>query len=95
MSEMEFFYGTFTKFEGELLEDEDAYEAGERLNLTLVAVGGDYYSIESLLTVDSYGFAAVVPPSEKPQLLLYWYNGGAGLEEVAEEAIKKWLDKKK
>lgn len=93
MSEMEMFYGTFKKYEGELPEDDDdLYDLEQSLGLYLVKVEGTTYEVKSLKDLDGYGFSIVLEPSELPQVLCYWYNGGAGTHEVIEEAIKEYLN---
>lgn len=96
MSEMEFFHGYFEKSSLEI-EPEDTdefYDLEKEHKCHFVKVNGNLYQFYgSGLVKDSYGFSVVVPPSDRPQLMLYWYNGGAGLHEVAEQAIKEFLDK--
>lgn len=95
MSDMEFFHGYFEKSDLpiEPEDDDDFYDLEEAHGCHYVKVNGDLYKFwSSGVDVDAYGFSVVTEPTDKPQLLLYWYNGGAGLHEVAEEAIKEWLD---
>jgi hypothetical protein len=89
MSEMQLFYGTFKKFEGNIPEDEDLYDYEERTNTQLVDVDGTLYEFESLKDLDPYGFSIFIEPSDTHRVLCYWYNGGAGIHEVVEEAIRK------
>lgn len=94
MSEMEFFHGYFEKCDLpiEPEDTDDFYNLEEEHRCHYVKVNGDLYRFwKSDVAVDPYGFTAVVPATGRPQLLLYWYNGGAGLHEVAESAIKEWL----
>ena len=98
MSEMEFFHGYFEKSDLpiEPEDTDDFYDLEEEHGCYFVKVEGDLYKFwGSDLDVDPYGFSVVVPPSWKPQLMLYWYNGGAGLHEVAESAIEEWLKSKR
>lgn len=92
MSDYQVAIGTFSKSEVVIGQDEDVYEAGERLNLNLVKVNGQIYEFDILEEPDSYGFSTFIEPNEKPVFVSYWYNGGAGMEEVVEEAIEKYLD---
>lgn len=98
MSEMEFFHGYFEKA-SDGLEYEDAddfHDLEEAHGCHYVEVDGQLYRFwGSDIDVDPYGFNVVVPPTDRQQLMLYWYNGGAGIHEVAESAIKEWLDKQK
>lgn len=94
MSEMQFFHGYFE--ESDLLvepeDTDDFYELEEQHNAHFVKVKGKLYKFwSSGCEVEPYGFSTVVGATEKNQLLLYWYNGGAGVYEVAEEAISNWL----
>lgn len=94
MSQMEFFHGYFepTDLPIEPEDTDDFYDLEQEHNCHFVKVHGVLYKFwGSDLVNDSYGFNVVAPPSSKHQLLLYWYNGGAGLHEVAEEAIENWL----
>lgn len=57
-----------------------------------VDIDGVIFKILSLVdNLDEHGFAEVIGPSYVPILVLYWYNGGAGLHEVAETAIRNYL----
>lgn len=94
MSDMEFFHGYFEEsgLDIEPSDDDDFYDLEEEYNCHFVKVNGTLYKLwSSGIDVDPYGFSTVIPPSDKPQLMLYWYNGGAGLHEVAEEAIEGWI----
>ena len=94
MSEMEFFHGYFEPSDLPI-EPEDTdefYDLEREHNAHFVKVQGTLYKFwRSDINVDAYGFNAVVPASGRDQLMLYWYNGGAGLHEIAEVAIKAWL----
>jgi len=93
MSEMEFFHGYFEKSNLDIdpKDDDDFYDLEQEHKCHYVNVDGTLYKFwGSGLNVDAYGFAAVVPPSDMNQLMLYWYNGGAGVHELAEDAIRKW-----
>lgn len=89
MSEMEAIYGTYRKAEVDLIEGEDLYDAGERLGKDFVEVEGIVYEIETIRKVDAYGFTLAIKPSDEPRFVCLWYNGGAGMHEVVEEAIRK------
>lgn len=94
MSEMEFFHGYFKKSDRDLkpVDDDDFYDMEEELGCYFVKVGGDLYEFwKSSLNVDPYGFNEVLPDSDHKQVVCYWYNGGAGIHEVVESAIKRWL----
>mgnify|MGYP001116898962 CR=1 FL=1 len=96
MSEMEFFHGYFEKSDLPLTPEDtdDFYELEEEYNCHFVMVKEELYKFwGSNLDVDAYGFNAVAEPTDKHQLLLYWYNGGAGIHEVAQSAIEEWLEK--
>jgi hypothetical protein len=98
MSEMEFFHGFFKKSKRELTpEDTDEfYGLEEKYGRHFVKVEGQLYEFwGSGLNVDAYGFNVVVPKSKHKQLMCMWYNGGAGLHEVVECAIKDHLKSKK
>lgn len=94
MSEMEFFHGYFKKSDRELEPEDtdDFYDLEEDYGCHFVKVDGQIYEFwGSDLDVDAYGFNVVLPKSENNQLMCYWYNGGAGLHEVVEAAIKSWM----
>lgn len=96
MSEMEFFHGYFEESHLQITPEDtdDFYDLEEEHGKHFVNVDGQLYAFwESGLDVDPYGFSTVIEPTGRNQLLLYWYNGGAGLHEVAEAAIKEWLNK--
>lgn len=94
MSEMQFFHGYFEKSNADVdIEDtDDFYDLEEKHGCYYVKVDGDLYKFwPSDIDVDAYGFSVAVKPSGVPQLMLYWYNGGAGVHEVAEDAIRQYL----
>lgn len=94
MSEMQFFHGYFEKSNEDVnVEDtDDFYDLEEKNNCYYVKVDGNLYKFwSSDIDVNEYGFSVAVKPSEMPQLMLYWYNGGAGLHEVAEDAIREYV----
>lgn len=96
MSEMEIFHGYFEKsgLPIEPEDNDDFYDLEEAHGCHYVRVEGDLYKFwSSGAGISPYGFSVVVEPTDKPELLLYWYNGGAGLHEVAECAIKEYLKK--
>lgn len=94
MSEMELFHGYFEE-SNVAVEPEDTdefidFEAEQKCYF--VKVNGKIFRFwRSEYDIDPYGFNVVIPASDKPQLFLYWYNGGAELHEVAEFAIRQWL----
>ena len=95
MSEMEFFHGYFeeSKLPIEPEDTDEFYELEEKHNAHFVKVKGKLYKFwSSVCGVDPYGFSAVVEATEKNQLLLCWYSGGAGVHEVAGDAISDWLE---
>lgn len=95
MSEQEFFHGYFEESDLQIEPEDtdDFYDLEEEHGCHFVKVGGKLYKFwSSNLVADAYGFSVVVEPTDKPQLMLYWYNGGAGLHEVAEAAIREWLN---
>lgn len=91
-----FFHGYFEPCDLDI-EPSDAdefYDFEQEQNANFVKVRGVVYKFwRSELKLDSYGFTVVVPPSDRGQLFLMWYNGGAGLHEVAASAIESWLDR--
>jgi len=98
MSSMEFFHGFFEESDLDI-EPEDTDEFAEfekENNAYFIKVNGQLYKIwRSDLDVDVYGFAEVLEPTDRHQLLLYWYNGGGSLQEVAASAIKHHLENTK
>lgn len=98
MSKQEFFHGFFKKSKRKLTPEDtdDFYDLEEKYKRHFVKVEGQLYEFwGSDLDIDAYGFNVVVPRSKHKQLMCYWYNGGAGLHEVVEDAIKDWLKTKK
>lgn len=96
MSSMEVFVGTYRKVDDIDLSgiDEDSdelYDLENEIGECLIFVDDDLYAVESIADLSEYGFEHVIEPQDKPVLFLYWYNGGAGLHEVAESAIRKHL----
>ena len=94
MSDMEFFHGYFEESDLPVEPDDtdDFYELEEQHNANFVKVKGKLYKFwSSGCAVDPHGFSTVVGATDKNQLLLYWYNGGAGVHEVAAGAILSWL----
>ena len=91
MSNYQVVIGTFSKSEVVIGQNEHVYEAGDRLKLNLVEVDGQIYEFDILEEPNSYGFSTFIEPNEKPVFVGYWYNGGAGMEEVVEEAIEKFV----
>ena len=92
---MEMFIGTFEKSEDQTIfpkDDDDFYELEELHKCHYVRVNDVIYKFWGICEVDGYGFEEVIPKQEGPILICYWYNGGAGIHEVVEQAIKKWLD---
>jgi len=96
MSEMEMFIGTVKRYTGPTItptDTDDFYELEKVLGCNIVKVNGGLWCIEHLVDVDAYGFQIVIEPQTDLMFLGYWYNGGAGLHEVAEQAIRDYLEK--
>jgi hypothetical protein len=95
MSSMEVFIGQFreSKHNIEPEDTDDFYDLEEEHNCYFVKVNGKLYEFWSEGDYDSYGFDTFLPPSDLPYIVCYWYNGGAGIHEVAESAIKSYLEK--
>lgn len=94
MSEMQFFHGYFEKSDLDITPEDtdDFYDLEEEFGEYFVKVDGQLYKFwASDVEVDAYGFSVAVKPCDKPQLMLYWYNGGAGVHEVAEDAIRAYI----
>ena len=92
MSEMEMFIGRFEEAEDQTIfptDDDDFYDMEEAHGCHYVRVDEKVFKFWSIKEVDSYGFQTTIPQQDGPILLCYWYNGGAGLHEVAEEAIRE------
>lgn len=98
MSEYVFFHGYFEESDLPIEPDDtdDFSDLEKEHHAHFVQVDGKLYKFwSSGIDVDAYDFTVVVGPTDMNQLLLYWHNGGAGLHEVAEEAISDWLKKDK
>ncbi len=94
MSEMEFFHGYFEKSYLKIEPDDtdEFYDLEQEHKCQFVKVNGQLYKFwESDLAVGAYGFSVVAPPIDRHQLMCYWYNGGAEIHEVVEDALKKHL----
>lgn len=97
MSEMEFFHGYFepSDLAIEPEDTDDFYDLEEEHKCHFVMVDGQLYRFwGSDVDTDAYGFEVAFEPEKRPQLMLYWYNGCAGIHEVAESAIRKYLNDK-
>lgn len=92
MSEMKAVYGTYRKSDATLLVGECPFDAGRRLNLDLVDVGGQLYEIKVIKKLDPYDFAMTLEPSSERRFIALWYNGAAGMHEVVEDLIRKDVD---
>ena len=99
MSEMEFLigsihvYGKIDKMPGDVYGDE-WYRIERAAGLYLVAVDDIVYTVIPLADLNRYSFQEVIDTSKIPNIIVaYWYNGGGGVHEVAEEAIREWLEK--
>ena len=93
MSEMEVFYGKFEKSDLpiEPADTDDFYALEEEHCKHFVKVDGNLYAFWGINELDAYGFSTVIPPSDENRIICLWYNGGAGLHEVVESAIKSHL----
>ncbi len=94
MSEMEFFHGYFRESDKQIEPEDtdDFYDLQEEYGVYFVKVNGKLYEFwSSGVDTDLYGFNVVVPPNDLPQLMCYWYNGGAGIREVVESTIEEWV----
>jgi len=95
MSDMEIFYGYFSEEENQNIQPSDTDEFldfEKRNNCIYVKVDGVVYKVWEIdARLDCYGFSIVIPPSDVPRLVLYWYNGGASLKEVAESSIRNYV----
>jgi hypothetical protein len=92
---MEVFIGRFALAEDQSIFPEDTddfYDMEEFHKCHYVKVNNQVYKFWSLAEVDEYGFQIVLPSQDGPMVICYWYNGGAGLHEVVESAIKNYLD---
>jgi len=95
MSEMQMFIGRFEEAEDQTIfpkDDDDFYDIESEHGCYYVRVDKKVFKFWSIIEVNSYGFQTTIPQQDGPILLCYWYNGGAGLHEVAESAIKEYLD---
>lgn len=95
MSEMEIFHGYFVPCDLDIepSDTDEFYDFEQEQNAYFVKVRDVVYKFwRSELKLEPYGFTVVVPPSYRCQLFLMWYNGGAGIHEVAASAIESWLD---
>lgn len=94
MSEMKMYIGTFEKSDLpiEPEDNDDFYNLEKKHKCNFVKVSGQLYKVTSTHEVDSYGFEAVLLPSDKPTIICYWYNGGAGIHEVIHDTIKRHLE---
>lgn len=94
MSNMEVFIGTFKETEHEdvkCVDTDDFYDFEDKHSCYFVSVDGKVYEFHATIEVEPHGFNIVVPASKDNLLFLYWYNGSAGVHEVAEDAIRKHL----
>lgn len=97
MSEMEMFIGRFEEIDRSEIniepeDTDDFYEQEDELGYHIVKVNDKLFKFWSIKEVDSYGFQTTIPVQDGPIVVCYWYNGGAGLHEVVESAIKETLD---
>lgn len=94
MSSMEFFIGTFEKAPDQSIvpvDEDNFYELEEAEKCYFVRVGETLYKAWPVADVEPYGFETTLPVITTPIILCYWYNGGAGVREVIEEVIEKYL----
>lgn len=97
MSEMEIFVGTYKEYIGpdiEIKDEDDFYDLQKEHGCYYVKVNDQLYQVDPIddLDIDAYGFNVVIPKQKDPMVFCYWYNGGAGLNEVVETAIKNHLN---
>ena len=95
MSDMEFFVGTFEKAADQTIvpkDEDDFYALEEAEGCYYVRVGETLYKAWPVANVEPHGFETALPVTETPILICYWYNGEAGVHEVIEGAIKKYLE---
>jgi hypothetical protein len=93
MSEMELFVGRFKVAEDQSIFPEDTdefYEWEESQGVQYVRVNGIVYEFWSIMCSGDLE-TMVLPPQDGPILFCYWYNGGGGIYEVVESALKKHL----
>jgi hypothetical protein len=90
MSDMEIFYGTFSKSDKKIEPEDtdDFYDMEKRDHCHYVKVDGQLYSFQAIENVEPHGFILHIPASEEDRIMCYWYNGGAGIHEVMEDAIR-------
>lgn len=99
MSEMEVFVGRFKEAEDQTIfpkDTDDFYDLEIEHGQHYVKVAGTVYAfwmIPEMRLIDPYEFSKVIPPQDGPIVICYWYNGGAGMHEVVEEAIREYLYK--
>lgn len=97
MSEMELYVGTFKKSDKVLThrDEDDFYEYEEECGCYFVNVDGVLYEsspVPGAEDLSPFGFETVLNPEPgTPIILAYWYNGGAGVREVIEDAIRESL----
>lgn len=94
MSSMEFFIGTFEKAPDQSIvpkDEDDFYDLEEADKCYYIRVGETLYKAWPIVTVEEYDFTEALPVISTPILICYWYNGGAGVHEVVEVAIEKYL----
>lgn len=98
MSSMEIFIGRFEQADDQTIVPEDTddfYDLENEHGCYYVMVEGTLYKFWEIgPELDTFGFTETIPAQDGPILLLYWYNGGAGIHEVAESAILKWVKSK-
>ena len=97
MSRMEVFAGTIEVCTDQNIvvrDDDDFYDMEEAHGCYYVKVDDVVWRVDPGPELDEYGFNVVLE-SSKPMVLCYWYNGGAGLHEVVEAAIRSWANGKK
>lgn len=95
MSEMEIFCGWFKESDKSIVPEDtdDFYDLEEEHGCHFVMVDNILYEFHTLIDLNSYGFSEVLPPCKHPIVLCYWYNGGAGLHEVVEDAIQNFVER--
>lgn len=95
MSSYEFFVGRFEEAEDQTIfprDDDDFYQMEEEHRCHYVRVNDKVFKFWSIKELDEYGFNTTIPAQDGPVVLCYWYNGGAGLHEVVQAAIKEALE---
>lgn len=95
MSDMEIFIGCFEKAQDQSLirlDFDEFYDLEEKHGCYYVGIDGVLFKVWSIVkNLDPSGFAEAIGPQDGPILVLCWYNGGASIHKVAEEAISKYL----